>query len=99
MEVGDLPGRKCQPHQAVIGLFRHYGGGQTGGQNEPSSMPDQKMQLGRSDWGFRLSREKLYGGSLVHHPSNGPGKGTSIASWICAAAKIVCNTFGGRAVA
>jgi hypothetical protein len=27
-------------------------------------MPDQKMQLGRSDWGFRLSREKLYGGSL-----------------------------------
>jgi len=29
-------------------------------QNEPASMPDQKMQLGRSDWGFRLSREKLY---------------------------------------
>jgi len=26
-------------------------------------MPDQKMQLGRSDWGFRLSREKLYGGA------------------------------------
>jgi hypothetical protein len=25
MEVGDLPGRKYQPHQAVIGLFRHYG--------------------------------------------------------------------------
>ena len=22
-----IPGRKCQPHQAVIGLFRHYGGG------------------------------------------------------------------------
>ena len=32
-------------------------------QNEPSSMLDQKMQLGRSDWGFRLSREKLYGGA------------------------------------
>src|SRR6516162_5447150 len=30
MEVGDLPGRKCQPHQA-----RHYGGGQTGGQRGP----------------------------------------------------------------
>ena len=31
MEVGDLPGRKCQPHQAFIGLFRHYRGGQAGG--------------------------------------------------------------------
>ena len=35
MEVGDLPGRKCQPHQAVIGLFRHYRGGQAGGQRGP----------------------------------------------------------------
>src|SRR5499426_4766332 len=35
MEVGDLPGRKCQPHQASIGLFRHYRGGQAGGQRGP----------------------------------------------------------------
>src|SRR5215467_8020746 len=28
-------GRKCQPHQAVIGLFRHYRGGQAGGQRGP----------------------------------------------------------------
>src|SRR5262245_15209760 len=38
MEVGDLPGRKCQPHQAVIGLFRHYRGGQAGGQSGPRGL-------------------------------------------------------------
>src|SRR5262249_349777 len=110
MEVGDLPGRKCQPHQAVIGLFRYYRGGPAGGQRGPRGPVEalrlivlrpatvfksashrpagrwrrspcvahhqaprakrtiiharSKMQLGRSDWGFHLSREKLYGGSL-----------------------------------
>jgi hypothetical protein len=35
MEVGDLPGRKYQPDQAVTDLFRHYGSGQAGGKRCP----------------------------------------------------------------
>jgi hypothetical protein len=31
--VGDLPAWKCQSDQAIIDLFRHYGGGQAGGKN------------------------------------------------------------------
>jgi hypothetical protein len=30
VEVGDLPGWKRQSDQAIIDLFRHYGGGQAG---------------------------------------------------------------------
>jgi hypothetical protein len=33
VEVGDLPGWKCQSDQAIIDLFRHYGGGQAGGKD------------------------------------------------------------------
>jgi hypothetical protein len=33
VEVGDLPRRKRQPDQAVIDLFRHYGGGQAAGKD------------------------------------------------------------------
>ena len=35
MEVGDLPCRKCQPDQAVTGLFRDYDSGQAGGERCP----------------------------------------------------------------
>ena len=45
MEVGDLPGRKCQPDQAVIDLFRHYGGGQAGGKRCPQGAVEQALRL------------------------------------------------------
>jgi hypothetical protein len=31
--VGDLPGWKRQSDQAIIDLFRHYGGSQAGGKD------------------------------------------------------------------
>jgi hypothetical protein len=35
MEVGDLPGRKCQPDQTIADLFRYYSSGQAGGKRCP----------------------------------------------------------------
>ena len=35
MEVEDLPGRKCQPNQAVVDLFRYHRVGEAGRKNCP----------------------------------------------------------------
>src|SRR5262245_33577621 len=49
MEVGDLPGRKCQPNQAGSDLFRHYGSGQAGGKRCPEGVVEQTLYLIASD--------------------------------------------------
>jgi hypothetical protein len=43
--VGDLPGWKRQSDQAIIDLFRHYGGGQAGGKRCPQGAFEQTLQL------------------------------------------------------
>jgi hypothetical protein len=45
VEVGDLPGRKCQPHQAVVDLFRDYGGGQACREGCPQGAVEQALRL------------------------------------------------------
>jgi hypothetical protein len=38
-------GWKCQPDQAIIDLFRHYGGGQAGRKRCPQGAVEQTLQL------------------------------------------------------
>jgi hypothetical protein len=45
MEVGDLPGRKCQSDQAITDLFRKYRGSQAGGKRCPSGAVEQALHL------------------------------------------------------
>jgi len=45
VEVGDLPGWKCQSDQAIIDLFRHYGGSQAGGKRCPQGAVEQTFHL------------------------------------------------------
>jgi hypothetical protein len=50
VEVGDLPGRKRQPAQAVIDLFRDYGGGQARREGCPQGAVEQALHLTNSAW-------------------------------------------------
>ena len=43
--MGDLPGRKRQPDQALIDLFRDYGGGQAGREGCPQGAVEQALRL------------------------------------------------------
>jgi hypothetical protein len=43
--VGDLPGWKRQSDQAIINLFRHYGGGQAGRKRCAQRAVEQTLQL------------------------------------------------------
>ena len=47
VEVGDLPGRKRQPDQAVIDPFRDYGGGQARREGCPQGAVEQALRLTR----------------------------------------------------
>jgi len=45
VKVGDLPGGKRQPDQALIDLFRDYGGGQAGREGCPQGAVEQALRL------------------------------------------------------
>jgi hypothetical protein len=45
VEVGDLSSWKRQSDQAIINLFRHYGGGQAGGKRCAQGIVEQTFQL------------------------------------------------------
>ena len=56
ISMGDLPGRKRQPDQAVIDLFRDYGGGQAGREGCPQGAVEQALRLIR---GGRLRQIRI----------------------------------------
>jgi hypothetical protein len=61
VEVGDLPGRKRQPDQAVIDLFRDYRGGQARREGCPQGAIEQALRvtaLGLEE-GHRVEAEEL----------------------------------------